>query len=481
MTVVEQFDLSRPRRIHLVGVGGAGMSAIARSLIQLGHFVSGSDRQEGRALEGLRAMGATIQVGHDSRSIADAEAVVISSAIRPSNPEVVAALRSGIPVLHRSEMLAVLMTGHRSILIAGTHGKTTTTSMTVVALQAAGADPSFAIGGTLNEVGANAHAGTGALFVAEADESDRSFLVYRPDVAVVTNVELDHPDAFADLEETEAAFRAFLERRSAGAPALLCADDRGAQRLAGFGGEVVTYGQDPRATFRLVAVPARTAREGDAGADGSTALPGPAQRARLRHRGSDLVAFSLAVPGRHNLLNAAAALTVCHLVGVDLEAAAAGLATFTGVQRRFQRLGVAADVEVVDDYAHHPTELRATLAAARSISLGRLVLVVQPHRFSRTAVLGAELGRAAAGADVVVITDVYGADEQPVPGVSGELVAAAAREAGAKVVWEPHLGDVPATLATLVQPGDLVLVTGAGDVSQVGPALLTLLRGGDAR
>lgn len=437
------------------------MSAIARSLIQRGHRVSGSDRQEGRALEGLRAMGADIQVGHDPRGILGAEAVVISSAIRATNPEVVAARRAGVPVLHRSEMLAALMVGYRAILIAGTHGKTTTTSMTVVALQAARTDPSFAIGGTLNEVGANAHVGTGTLFVAEADESDRSFLVYRPDVAVVTNMELDHPDAFADLEETEAAFRAFLDRRSGNAPALLCSDDPGCLRLSDVPGDVVTYGQDPRATFRLV--------------------PVSTQRARLRHRGKDLVAFSLAVPGRHNLLNAAAALTVCHLVGLDLEAAAAGLASFTGVQRRFQRLGTVAEVEVVDDYAHHPTELRATLAAARSICRGRVVLVVQPHRFSRTVVLGAELGRAAAGADLVVVTDVYGADEQPVPGVSGELVAAAAREAGAKVVWEPHLGNVPGTLATLVEPGDLVLVTGAGDVSQVGPALVTLLRGGDGR
>ncbi len=437
------------------------MSAIARMLIQRGHSITGSDRQEGRALEGLRAMGATIQVGHDAKAIGGAEAVVISSAIRATNPEVVAARRAGVPVLHRSEMLAVLMVGYRAILVSGTHGKTTTTSMTVVALQATGADPSFAIGGTLNEVGANAHAGTGALFVAEADESDRSFLVYQPDVAVVTNIELDHPDVFAGLEETDTAFRAFLERRSANAPAVLCADDPGSQRLADIPGEVVTYGQDPRANFRLV--------------------PVAAQRARLRHNGTDLVAFSLGVPGRHNLLNAAAALTVCHLVGVDVEAAATGLASFAGVQRRFQRLGTVADVEVVDDYAHHPTELRATLAAARSISRGRVVLVVQPHRFSRTVVLGAELGRAAAGADLVVVTEVYGADEQPVPGVSGELVAAAAREAGAKVVWEPHLVDVPRTLAALVEPGDVVLVTGAGDVSQVGPALLNLLRVGNGR
>ncbi|HEX2026372.1 MAG TPA: UDP-N-acetylmuramate--L-alanine ligase [Nitriliruptorales bacterium] len=455
--------------MHLVGVGGAGMSGIARMLLQRGHHVSGSDRQEGRSLDGLRAMGATIQVGHDPAVVDDAEVVVISSAIPPGNPELVAARSAGTPVLHRSEALAALMAGQRAILVAGTHGKTTTTSMLVVALQAAGADPSFAIGGALNETGSNAHSGSGELFVAEADESDRSFLAYQPDLALVTNVELDHPDAFTDLADTQAAFGAFLLRRAPGAPAVLCRDDPGAARLAtdpatrGLG-PVVTYGEDPRAEVRLVAT-----RATDVGAP----------TGRLRTGGEDMVEFSLALPGRHNLLNAAGALTACWLVGVDVDAAARGLASFTGVQRRFQRLGSAAGVEVIDDYAHHPTELRATLAGARAVARGRIVLVVQPHRFSRTERLGAELGRAAAGADLVVVTDVYGADEEPVPGVSGEIVAVAARAAGANVLWVPHLADVAARLADKLRPDDLVLVTGAGDVSQIGHALLARLRGQD--
>lgn len=451
------FDLSSPRRVHLVGVGGAGMSGVARMLIQRGHVVSGSDRQEGRNLEVLRAMGADIGVGHDEAAVGDAEVVVTSSAVRSDNVELLEADRRGVAVLHRSQMLAALMVGRRAVLIAGTHGKTTTTSMAVVGLQAAGADPSFAIGGALNESGSNAHAGSGRLFVAEADESDRSFLAYRPDVAVITNIEHDHPDVFDGLADTHRAFAQFLERRRPGAPAVLCLDDPGTADLVGAIDDVVTYGEDPRADVRLVV---------------------DERGARLRRGGEDLVAFSLALPGRHNLLNAAAALTVCWLCDADVDAAATGLASFAGAQRRFQRLGSAAGVQVVDDYAHHPTELRATLAAARAVvDGGRVVLVVQPHRFSRTVVLGAELGRAAAAADVVVVTDVYGADEEPVPGVTGEVVADAAREAGANVRWVPHLTDVPAELRDLVREGDLVVVTGAGDVNRVGPALLALLGG----
>lgn len=451
-------DLSSQRTIHLVGIGGAGMSGIARMLIQRGHEVSGTDRQEGRALEELRAMGAEVEVGHRADAVQDAEAVVRSTAIGDDNVEIQAARERGLPVLHRSELLAALMVGRRAVLVTGTHGKTTTTSMTVVALQGAGADPSFAIGGKLNETGSNAHSGSGDLFVAEADESDRSFLVYRPDVALVTNVELDHPEAFDDLEDTLDAFRQFLDRRSEGAPAVICLDDPGSAQLTDVAPPVVTYGTDPEADVRVVPTE-----------DGG----------RLRHDGEELVSFELAVPGRHNLLNATAALTVCWLLDADLEAAARSLASFTGAQRRFQRVGAARGVEVVDDYAHHPTELRATLAAARSVADGRVVCVVQPHRFSRTEVLGAQLGQAAAGADLVVVTDVYASDEEPVPGVTGEIVADGAREAGANVVYEPRLGDVPDRLEELVEAGDLVVVTGAGDVNQVGPELLKRLRDED--
>ncbi len=459
MTDDTTIDLSRPRTIHLVGVGGAGMSGIARVLLQRGHHVTGTDLHEGRALEALRAMGADVRAGHSADALGDAEAVVVSTAVPPTNPEVVAAGERAIPVLRRAEMLAALMAGRRAVLVAGTHGKTTTTSMATVALQAAGADPSFAIGGALNEAGSNAHAGSGPAFVAEADESDRSFLVYAPDIAVVTNVELDHPDEFETDEDVARAFVDFLARRTAGAPALVCIDDAGSAALMErVDPPVLTYGTDPNADYRVI--------PDDVGMGG-----------RLVKDGEELVSFRLAIPGRHNVLNATAALAVCHLLGADVRSAAEGLSDFTGAQRRFQRLGTKRGVEVIDDYAHHPTELRATLAAARQVTDGRIVLVVQPHRYSRTKLLGADLGRAAAAADVVVVTEVYASSEQPVPGVSGRLVADAAEAAGAKVVWQPHLGSIAEDLVGIVEEGDLVLVTGAGDVTRVGPALLERLEG----
>ncbi len=452
--------LATPRRVHLVGVGGAGMSGIARILLQRGHAVSGSDLRDGRTLGELRVLGARIETGHDASHLGDAEIVVLSSAVPPDNPEVAAARAHDLTVLRRAEMLAELMAGEHAVLIAGTHGKTTTTSMTVVALQAAGADPSFAIGGSLNESGTNAHGGTDGIFVAEADESDRSFLVYRPGVAVVTNVEHDHPDEFADEAAVVAAFHDFLGRRVAGAPAILCEDDPGAGGLADvIEGPVMTYGTDPRAQLRVVS-------DADGGHE-------------LRREGDVVARFRLAVPGRHNVLNATAALAVCASLGVDVAAAASGLERFTGATRRFQQLGSARGVTVVDDYAHHPTELRSTLSAARTLGAERIVVVVQPHRYSRTQVMGAELGRAAAAAEVVVVTDVYGSGEEPVPGVTGRLVADAAEAAGGMVVFAPRLTDVVDALEEVVQPGDLVLTTGAGDVTQVGPLLLTRLRGGD--
>jgi UDP-N-acetylmuramate--alanine ligase len=447
--------LREPRRVHLVGIGGAGMSGIARILLQRGHEVTGSDLREGRALAELRALGASVHVGHAADNLGDAELVVTSTAVPRDNPEVVAAREQGRTLLRRAEMLAELMRDERSVLIAGTHGKTTTTSMTVVAMQAAGRDPSFAIGGSLNESGTNAHAGTDGVFVAEADESDRSFLVYTPDVAVVTNLEHDHPEEFADEAAVDEAFDAFLARRAEGATAWICADDAGAARLARRHDAVATYGCDPGADLRLVADP-----------DGGH---------RLRRDGEDLTPLELAVPGRHNLLNATAALAVCLELGIDAEAAAQGLRRFAGAARRFQRLGTVRGVQVVDDYAHHPTELRATLAAARAASPARVVLVVQPHRYSRTQVLGAELGRAAAGADHVLVTDVYGSSEPPVPGVTGQLVADAAAAAGTNVDYVPYLTEVVDRLVEVVREGDLVLVTGAGDVTQVGPALLAQL------
>ncbi|MDX1657256.1 MAG: UDP-N-acetylmuramate--L-alanine ligase [Nitriliruptorales bacterium] len=452
-------DLTSPRHVHLVGIGGAGMSGIARVLLQRGHTVSGTDLQEGRTLDELSAMGAVVSVGHDAEAVDGAEVVVVSAAVPDHNPEVEEAHRRGLPVYQRAEMLAALMSEATRVLVAGTHGKTTTTSMVVVGLQAAGLDPSYAVGGQLNETGSNAHAGSDDLFVAEADESDRSFLVFEPDLAIVTNVELDHPDEFEDDDQVQEAFTDFLGRRSPGGVAVICIDDPGARALVSEIDEpIVTYGEDPSADVRLVVD------------DGGGAV--------VRRDGEWEVRLELPAPGRHNLLNATAALTAAAWAGVDPGEAAQGLGSFAGPQRRFQRLGSAGGVEVVDDYAHHPTELRSTLAAARSVTDGRVVLVVQPHRYSRTQALGEELGRAAAAADVVVVTEVYASSEDPIPGVTGRSVAEAAETAGARVIWEPHLAALPERLAEVVQHGDLVLVTGAGDVTQVGPGLLDLL--GDA-
>lgn len=445
-----------PARVHLVGVGGAGMSAIARILVQRGHDVRGSDLRDSRTVAMLRALGVTVHVGHAEQHLGDAEIVVTSTAVPSGNPEVRAAQRIGVPVVPRARMLAATMVDTRAVLVAGTHGKTTTTSMIVVALHAAGRDPSFAIGGDLNEAGSNAHAGSEAISVAEADESDRSFLEYRPDIAVVTNVELDHPEVYPDHAAVRAAFLEFLERRTPGGLAVVCLDDAGSRDLLAVASRpVITYGTDPRADVRLVV------RDGHA-----SVVIGGAEHPLV-----------LAVPGHHNLLNACAALAVCHALGAEPAAALEGLARFQGAVRRFQVLGEVAGVRIVDDYAHHPTELRATLAAARQITRGRVVCVVQPHRYSRTTVLGQELGRAAAGADLVIVTDVYGAGEPPVPGVSGAMVAEAAEAAGATVHYEPHLGAIAAMLREEVREGDLVLITGAGDVTQVGTGLLLLLDG----
>lgn len=461
--------LSPGDRVHLVGIGGAGMSALATVLLERGHPVSGSDLRGGRECAALATMGATITVGHDPGNV-DAggrpQLVAVSSAVPPHNPELRRAVELGIPVVQRAELLAALLAGTRAILVAGTHGKTTTTAMTTVALQAAGRDPSFAIGGTLHEAGTSAHHGTGEEFVAEADESDRSFLIYAPDCAVVTNVELDHHDTYADLGDVSDAFAAFLGRRAPRAPAIVCLEDPGIRKLLaqGVADPVVGYGEVPDAAVGL-----------------SGLVAGPAGSSfTLTADGEDLGRFSVLLPGRHNVLNAIAAVAVARWAGAPLEPVRQALASFRGTLRRFQRLGTAEGVTVVDDYAHHPTELAATIAAARQVAPGgRVVAAFQPHRYSRTAALGGELGAALATADLVVVTDVYAAGEAPVPGVTGALVAEGARRSGVETHLVPAAGDLPRFLAARVTEGDLVLTLGAGDITSVGPVLLSLLEGRD--
>jgi len=451
------------KHVHLIGIGGAGMSGIARIMLQRGYTVSGSDLRDGRNLDELRALGAMIAIGHDATNITQPDCAVVSSAVPRDNPERQQAEQRGIPVLLRAQMLAELAGDDVSVFVAGTHGKTTTTSMTIVALHAAGHDPSFSVGGALNEAGTNAHAGQDPLFIAEADESDRSFLFYRPRIAVLTNLELDHPEEFTSLEDVVGAFVEFVRPQPEPPAVVLCLDDpvlRGEMlpHLETLGAQVLTYGTDPSARLRAL-------------------IDQRGQAVRVVFDGEELAPLTLGVPGRHNIVNALGALAACHLVGADLNDAMAGLAQFTGAARRFQFVGEAQGVRVIDDYAHHPTELRATLSAARMrYPDARVIVVVQPHRYSRTTMFGAELGRAAAAADVVLVTDVYGAGEAAIPGVAGALVADAAEASGAKVTYVPRLSDLPAALLETVTHGDVVITAGAGDVTTVGPTLLDLLR-----
>ena len=452
-------DPSRP--VHLVGIGGAGMSALASILLQRGHLVTGSDLRGGRAATALAAMGARVAIGHAAEHLGAAGLVVTSTAVPQDNPEVVAARERGVPVIHRAELLAALMAGRRGLLVAGTHGKTTTTSMVTVALQQAGLDPSFAIGGRIHGTGASAHHGGGDIFVAEADESDRSLLVFRPDCAIVTNVELDHHDVYSGLDDVLDTFAQFLAQRSDGAPAIICADDNGARHLTAMvDGPVITYGQTPAADLQLTAI----------------TLDAGGSRCVLQRDGHPAAELVLRVPGMHNLLNAAAAVAAATWAGADIDRVLEGLTRFGGAQRRFERIGAARGITVVDDYAHHPTEIVATIAAARQTAVsGRLIAVFQPHRYSRTAALAEELGRALGGADIAIVTDVYAAGEAPEPGVTGQLVADAAAETGLPTHYVPDTLDVPQAVAGLAAAGDLVLTLGAGDITQVGPVLLQVL------
>jgi UDP-N-acetylmuramate--alanine ligase len=450
--------------VHLVGIGGAGMSGIARVLLARGARVSGSDAKQSRAVEELRALGAVVHVGHDAAHVQGADTVVVSSAVRQTNVELRAAREQGLRVLLRAEALAALMAGRRGVAVAGTHGKTTTTSMLTVAAFHCGVDPSFAIGGDLNEAASNAHHGSGDLFIVEADESDGSFLVYRPQAAVVTNVEPDHLDHYGNAAAVDRAFEDFVRTIDPAGFLVVCADDPGAVRLADVaraeGVDVRTYGLSDGADLRLSGLLA----------SGTTSTYEPVLRGRR------LPAVRLAVPGRHLALNSAAALLTGIGLGLPEASLVEGLAGFTGVRRRMELKGTVAGVRVYDDYAHHPTEVTAQLHAAREVvGEGRLVVAFQPHRYSRTQAFAEAFGVALGLADEVVVMEVYAAGEDPIPGANGATVASAVPLPPDRVVFEPSWSAVPAELAGRARPGDLVLTLGAGDVTLVGPEVLRLL------
>jgi len=466
VTPVAPVPLADLGRVHFTGIGGAGMSGIARIMIARGVTVSGSDSAGGDLLASLAALGADVHVGHAAANLAGADTVVVSSAIRPDNPELAAARAQGLRVLHRAAALASVMLGRRGVAVAGTHGKTTTTSMITTALRQCGADPGYVIGGILTETGLGAEDGSGQLLVAEADESDGSFLMLSPEVAVVTCVEADHLDNYASLAEIEDAFAAFARRIVPGGALITCADDPGARSLAAAAGSlpvrVRTYGEAGDADYRITSVTPRGMRVGL-----EVAAPGGGPPARLE----------VGVPGRHNALNAAAAYTAVLELGLTSALAgqaASGLAAYRGARRRMEPKGEAAGVTVLDSYAHHPTELAADLRAARDIGPGgRVIAVFQPHLFSRTRIFADRFGSALGLADEVFVLDVYAAREDPEPGVTGELVARAVP--GGRAVFLPDRAAVPDAVADIARPGDLVLTMGAGDVTALGPLIVAAL------
>ena len=457
-------------RVHFIGLGGAAMSGVARILLARGAMVSGSDAKDSRALLALRALGAAAAVGHDAANLdllpGGPTALVTTKAVHqanPDNPELLEAAARGVPVLHRSAVLAELMADHRAACVSGSAGKTSTTSMLVVALQACGTDPSFMIGGDLMASGSSAHHGHGEVFVAEADESDGSFLAYSPAVAIVTNVEPDHLDHHGTVEAYVAVFDAFVARIEPGGVLVACADDPGsaalADRAAAGGVRVRRYGRAADGPEDLTMLSYRPEGEG-----GLLALSLSGRRLDLR----------LEVAGEHQALNACAALLAGLDLGAPLEEMMRGLAGFTGVHRRFELKGEVGGVRVYDDYAHAPTKVAAQLRAARPVlgDHGRLVVAFQPHLYSRTRDFAAAFGAALSLADVVVVLDVYGAREEPEPGVDGSLVAAHVDLPADRVIHEPSWSRVPALLAGLARPGDLVITMGAGDVTVLGPEVL---------
>jgi UDP-N-acetylmuramate--alanine ligase len=460
---VEPAPAAELGRVHFIAIGGAGMSGVARIMVKRGIKVSGSDAKDSELLGQLSGLGAQVFVGHAAEHLGDADTVVVSTAIRETNPELVAARQRGLPVLHRSEALAALMVGRRAVAVAGTHGKTTTTSMLTVALQHAGLDPSYCIGGQLVTTGLGADEGASDVFVAEADESDGSFLRYTPHIAVVTNVEADHLDNYGGFEKVKENFTLFVARIEPGGTLVAGADDPVALALAELARErgitVLTYGTAPDADLRI-----------------SGFTP---QGLGSRFEIAGLGEIALTVPGRHNALNATAAVAVARALGCEFTAIRDGLAAFGGALRRLEPKGEAAGIALFDSYAHHPTELTADLEATRDYvterGTGRIVAVFQPHLYSRTRFFAAEFGRALGLADVAVVLDVYGAREDPEPGVTGRLIADRI-PAGTEVVYAPDRDAAPATVAALARPGDLVLTLGAGDVTELGPRILGLLR-----
>ena len=443
------------KRIHFIGIGGAGMSGLARISLSHGITVSGSDAKDSSVVKALQALGATIATVHSASNVDGADLVVYSTAISTSNPELMRAQELKLSILTRAAVLSILMSESKSIAVAGTHGKTTTSSMMAVALQACGADPSFAIGGTITASGSNAHRGTGEIFVAEADESDGSFIEYHPFAAIVTNVEHDHVDFFATLADVAQAFKDFAATINKDGFLTYCADDEGARALASTVKTcaLISYGVDESCDLRL----------------DSIELEAMGSRARAIWRGKVVGFIELQVPGHHNLLNAAAVLATGLNLGFPAPELLTGLAVFRGTGRRFELIGTVHGIRVIDDYGHHPTEIDVTLKAARRFAGdGRLIVIFQPHRYSRTKAFSAQFAKALDVADRAIVLEVYAASEKPIAGVTSRLITGAMNQGE----YIPNFIEVTDSVIDTAQPQDVIITLGAGDVSSLAPIIV---------
>jgi UDP-N-acetylmuramate--alanine ligase len=462
------------QQIHFVGIGGIGMSGIAEVLLNLGYRVSGSDLKNSTITQRLASLGAAVFEGHRAENIAGADVVVTSSAIATENPEVLEAHKLHVPVIQRAEMLAELMRLKYGIAIAGMHGKTTTTSMVAAVLAGGGLDPTVVVGGRVDALGSNARLGKSQYLVAEADESDRSFLKLSPILSVVTNIDREHMDCYRNMRDVKKAFLEFMDRVPFYGMVVVCNDDPMLRRLLPqVRRRTVTYGTKRGSDFliKLETDSARASLQGDGQ---------PLSRFRVSYRKKDLGEFTLHVPGVHNILNATASIAVG--VGLDIGATAirAALDQFRGVDRRFQLRGRAADVSVIDDYGHHPTEIKATLAAARQCGFRKVHVVFQPHRYTRTRDLMEDFATAFGDADSLFVLDIYAASEKPIEGISGEALARTIREKGGRSAeYVGSFADAASLAAAVAQDGDMILTLGAGSVSQLGPMILEKLKDRD--
>ncbi len=450
------------KKVHFVGIGGAGMSALAKILVEKGYTVSGSDVKESVMTGVLRDLGAKVFIGQRAENVQDTEAIVVSSAIREENPEVVEAKRLGLKRLHRSDVNAFLINTSKGIAVAGAHGKTTTTSMLGVSLDYEGVSPSIIIGGEVDYLGSNAKLGKSDYLVSEADESDGTFLKYYPYIGIVTNVENDHMDHYGTMENIIKAFTQFLNQIREDGWGVVCFDNENIRNIVkNVNRKIVSYAIDHEADYMAANI--------KADASGTSF--------DVMHNGENLGTVKLNVPGRHNVLNAMACVVTGITMGQTVAQMAEGLTMFNGAKRRFQTKGKAHGVWVVDDYAHHPTEIATTLKAARQTQPKRLVCAFQPHRYSRTQLLQKEYGSCFEGADLLVLTDVYSAGEDPIPGVDGELlVKEVAQQTGQKTVYIQDKKDIAAYLKSIAQEGDLIMTMGAGDIVKCGEELVELLK-----